>query len=79
MSFEEPLHIRNRLGHAIGRQAGEEGLPVTLAADAGATIFPLIPAFYNHPADADAMAHEFANRVLAHIGLAQPDAYRWQG
>jgi flavin prenyltransferase len=52
---------------------------MSLAADAGATIFPLIPTFYNHPATADAMAHEFANRVLAHIGLTQPDAYRWKG
>ena len=51
---------------------------MSLAADAGATIFPLIPTFYNHPSDADAMAQEFANRVLAHIGLAQPDAYRWK-
>ena len=49
---------------------------MSLAADAGATIFPLIPAFYNHPSSADAMALEFANRVLAHIGLPQPDAYR---
>jgi 4-hydroxy-3-polyprenylbenzoate decarboxylase len=52
---------------------------MSLAADAGATIFPLIPAFYNHPASLDDMAQEFANRVLAHIGLAQPDAYRWKG
>ena len=52
---------------------------MSLAADAGATIFPLIPTFYNHPTTVDAMAHEFANRVLAHIGLAQPDAYRWKG
>jgi 4-hydroxy-3-polyprenylbenzoate decarboxylase len=52
---------------------------MSLAADAGATIFPLIPTFYNHPASAEAMAHEFANRVLAHIGLPQPDAYRWKG
>ncbi|HZR57783.1 MAG TPA: UbiX family flavin prenyltransferase [Terriglobales bacterium] len=49
------------------------------AADAGATIFPLIPAFYNRPANVEEMAHEFANRVLAHIGLPQPDAYRWKG
>lgn len=48
------------------------------AADAGATVFPLIPAFYNHPATADDMAREFANRVLAHIGLPQPNAYRWK-
>ncbi|MFZ1130420.1 MAG: UbiX family flavin prenyltransferase [Terriglobales bacterium] len=52
---------------------------MTLAADAGATIFPLIPTFYNHPSSADAMAQEFANRVLAHLGLAQPNAYRWKG
>jgi flavin prenyltransferase len=49
------------------------------AADAGATIFPLIPAFYFRPTSLDAMAREFAYRVLAHIGLPQPDAYRWKG
>ena len=49
------------------------------AADAGATIFPLIPALYFRPATLDQMAHEFANRVLAHIGLPQPNAYRWKG
>jgi flavin prenyltransferase len=48
------------------------------AADAGATIFPLIAAFYFRPASLDAMAREFANRVLAHIGLPQPGAYRWK-
>ncbi len=48
------------------------------AADAGATVFPLIPAFYNRPATFDTMAREFAYRVLAHIGLPQPDAYRWK-
>lgn len=52
---------------------------MSLAADAGATIFPLIPTFYNHPSSADAMAQEFANRVLAHIGLPQQNAYRWKG
>ncbi len=51
---------------------------MSLAAEAGATIFPLIPTFYNHPASADAMAEEFANRVLAHIRLPQPNAYRWK-
>jgi len=49
------------------------------AADAGATIFPLIPTFYNKPRSADEMAREFANRVLQHLGLRQPDAYRWKG
>ena len=49
------------------------------AADAGATIFPLIPAFYNRPASLDDMAREFSNRVLAHLGLPQPGAFRWKG
>ena len=49
------------------------------AADAGATVFPLIPAYYFRPATLDQMAHEFACRILAHIGLPQPDAFRWKG
>ena len=49
------------------------------AADAGATIFPLIPAFYYGPASLDEMAREFAYRVLAHLGLPQADAFRWKG
>jgi 4-hydroxy-3-polyprenylbenzoate decarboxylase len=49
------------------------------AADAGATVFPLIPAFYYRPASLDDMAREFAYRVLAHLGLPQPDAFRWKG
>ena len=48
------------------------------AADAGATIFPLIPAFYYRPTSLDEMAREFARRVLAHLGLPQPDAFRWK-
>ena len=48
------------------------------AADAGATIYPLIPTFYNRPASMEAMARQFVYRVLAHIGLPQPDAYRWR-
>ena len=49
------------------------------AADAGATVFPIIPAFYYRPASLDDMAREFAYRVLAHVGLPQPDAFRWKG
>jgi len=49
------------------------------AADAGATIYPVIPTFYNHPNGFEEMARQFANRVLDHIGLAQPNAYRWKG
>jgi 4-hydroxy-3-polyprenylbenzoate decarboxylase len=49
------------------------------AVDAGATVFPLIPAFYYRPASLDDMAREFAYRVLAHLGLPQPNAFRWKG
>ena len=49
-----------------------------LAAEAGATIFPVIPAFYNHPADSTEMARQFVCRVLSHIGLPQPGAYVWK-
>ena len=52
---------------------------MTFAADAGTTIYPLIPTFYNHPVSLDAMAREFANRVLKHIGLPQDGAYAWKG
>jgi flavin prenyltransferase len=52
---------------------------MTLAADAGAVIFPVIPAFYNRPMDAAEMAEQFVCRVLAHIGLPQPGAYVWKG
>jgi 4-hydroxy-3-polyprenylbenzoate decarboxylase len=51
---------------------------MTLAAEAGATIFPVVPAFYNRPTDSDQMARQFVFRVLAHMGLAQPGAYVWK-
>jgi flavin prenyltransferase len=52
---------------------------MSLAAEAGAVIFPVIPAFYNRPMDAAEMAEQFVCRVLAHIGLPQPNAYVWKG
>ena len=51
---------------------------MTLAAEAGATIFPVIPAFYFKPTSTEEIAREFVNRVLAHVGLPQADAYRWK-
>jgi flavin prenyltransferase len=49
-----------------------------LASDAGATIFPVIPSFYNKPVDSTEMARQFVYRVLAHIGLPQDGAYVWR-
>jgi 4-hydroxy-3-polyprenylbenzoate decarboxylase len=51
---------------------------MTLAAEAGAVIFPCIPTFYNHPIDSTEMARQFVCRVLAHIGLPQPGACVWK-
>ena len=51
---------------------------MTLAAEAGAVIFPVIPAFYNEPVDSTEMARQFVYRVLAHVGLPQPTAYVWK-
>ena len=48
------------------------------AADAGATVYPLIPTFYNLPQSFEEMARQFAYRVLAHIGLRQEGAYEWR-
>jgi flavin prenyltransferase len=50
-----------------------------LASDAGATIFPVMPTFYNRPRDSSEMAREFVYRVLAHIGLRQAAAFQWKG
>jgi flavin prenyltransferase len=51
---------------------------MTLAADAGATIFPVIPTLYNLPQTTTEMARQFVNRILAHLDLPQPNAYQWQ-
>lgn len=51
---------------------------MTLAAEAGATIFPVIPAFYIRSADSTELARQFVYRVLAHAGLPQPGAYVWK-
>lgn len=50
---------------------------MTLAAEAGATIFPVIPAMYFRPDSIDEIVKQFCCRVLAHLGLPQADAYHW--
>ncbi len=49
-----------------------------LAADAGTTIFPVIPAFYHQPVTTAEMVQAFVDRVLAHFGLPQADAFVWK-
>ncbi len=52
---------------------------MTLAAEAGATIYPVMPTLYNHPQTTEEMARQFVCRVLAHVGLPQAGAYTWLG
>ena len=52
---------------------------LTQVAELGGIVMPPVPAFYHRPMDAAEMAEQFVCRVLAHIGLPQPDAYVWKG
>lgn len=52
---------------------------MTAATEAGATIYPVMPTLYNHPQTVDDIVRNFVNRVLAHVGLPQSDAYVWTG
>jgi 4-hydroxy-3-polyprenylbenzoate decarboxylase len=45
--------------------------------EAGATVYPVIPTFYNHPQTIDDIACNYVDRVLQHIGLPQPNAFHW--
>ena len=45
--------------------------------EAGATVFPVIPTFYNQPQTTDDMARNFVHRVLQHMGLPQNGAFVW--
>ncbi len=51
---------------------------MTLAAEAGATIYPVIPAFYFRPGSMDEIVRQFCCRVLSHVGLPQASAYQWK-
>ena len=47
------------------------------AQQAGADIFPIIPAFYHHPQSIDDLVTQFCCRVLVHLGLEQPEQFHW--
>ena len=46
--------------------------------EAGATVFPVIPTFYNQPKTMEDAGRNFVHRVLQHMGLAQKDAFVWR-
>ncbi len=45
--------------------------------EAGATVYPVIPTFYNHPQSVEDIARNYVHRILQHIGLPQAGAYAW--
>lgn len=49
------------------------------AQQAGADIFPIIPAYYHRPQSVDDLVTQFCCRVLVHLGLEQAGQFRWQG
>ncbi|HET9180418.1 MAG TPA: UbiX family flavin prenyltransferase [Terriglobia bacterium] len=49
------------------------------AQEAGAGIFPIMPAFYHRPRTIDDLVTQFCCRVLVHLGLEQKDQFRWKG
>jgi flavin prenyltransferase len=49
------------------------------AQEAGAEIFPIIPAYYHRAATIEELATQFCCRVLSHLGLDQKSQFRWTG
>jgi 4-hydroxy-3-polyprenylbenzoate decarboxylase len=47
------------------------------AAEAGATIFPAMPAFYQGPRNLGEMARNFVGRILDHLGFDHDLGKRW--
>ncbi|HEY6293563.1 MAG TPA: UbiX family flavin prenyltransferase [Terriglobia bacterium] len=47
------------------------------AQQAGADIFPIIPAFYHRAETIDDLVTQFCCRVLVHLGLEQAKQFRW--
>ena len=52
---------------------------LSLAGEAGAVIFPPVPAFYTHPQSVDDIVTNIAGRVLARLGIETGAYHHWQG
>jgi len=46
--------------------------------EAGATILPACPSFYASPKTIQDLVDTVVVRVLDHLGIEQPDSYRWK-
>ncbi len=49
------------------------------AHDAGATLFPVMPAFYDGAQTMEQALVQFVSRALAHVGFRPETAFEWQG
>jgi len=66
MVRETPFHI----GHLRLMQQ---------ATEAGAVIFPPVPAFYNHPTSLDDVVTHSVGRAIEHLGFEVGNLERWHG
>ncbi|MFO7759991.1 MAG: UbiX family flavin prenyltransferase [Desulfobia sp.] len=49
------------------------------AHDAGAVVYPIMPAFYHNPQNLRGMAFHFSGRLAEHLGLQVDGLSRWHG
>jgi flavin prenyltransferase len=49
------------------------------AHQAGASIFPIVPSFYQRPRNLADLVTQFCCRLLAHLDLRQPQQFLWTG
>ncbi|MEV5474808.1 UbiX family flavin prenyltransferase [Streptomyces sp. NPDC052207] len=47
--------------------------------EAGATVFPMIPTYYNMPETLGQLQDEFVERVMQFLNLPRTDRYQWDG
>lgn len=52
---------------------------MTIATEAGAVIYPPVPAFYTKPETLDDIVDHTAARALEHLGVTAADIPRWEG
>ena len=46
--------------------------------EAGALVLPAVPSFYSRPQSVEAVADTVVSRILDHLGVSNPKAFRWQ-
>jgi len=51
---------------------------VVAVTEAGAVVMPAAPSFYSHPKTVEEIADTVVFRILDHLGLPVPQAFRWQ-